>query len=215
MSGEQAAERKQHDTEQGRLEGKLTLMSDVMAKSSCASTAQIGDIVKQQLARQIYQRARVPIAEGRLHSLSGELLTELTPKVTNYLRHVKEGWYSEEHNRELIDYESEYHEKDPVERTRKEKQHDAEHRQIEAEYRSRLAQLLSDADALRVALLDKLPPEAQTPDDKNESTTFAKAKSDAATVGYYEACCPESISEVANYLDALASRVARIKGLRA
>jgi len=223
---EQTAERTQHGIEQGNLEGKLDLVSDVLKKSSCPSTAEIGAAVQQELAKQRYQKVRSPISQGRLGDLSSELLVSMTPSVTRYMKRFRlSGWYTEDHEMELKSYEDYQYDmwnktlpplpggpRYSVGKTQSEWQEIR--RKTDDTYRAQLVQLLSDANALRQALINKLPKEAQTPEDDDEVALFAKALSDGSAVQSGLACCPPSIEKAADYLDALAQRVSLIKTLK-
>jgi hypothetical protein len=111
-AGEQIGERKQRDIEQGKLEGKLDLVSKLLQNSGCPSDAEIGTAVQQGLAKQRYQRARMPIAQGNLATLSSDLLVNMVPSVTKYLRDFRgQGWYSQDRNIELTSYSDYEHER--------------------------------------------------------------------------------------------------------
>jgi len=79
-----------------------------------------------------------------------------------------------------------------------------------------LKQALSDADLLRKALLDRLPKDAQTAADNEEAAAFARALTDVPSMMPLpmQFGSPPAISKAADYLDALAKRVALAKSLR-
>lgn len=218
-AGEQTAERTQHDTEQGKLEGKLDLVSDVLKKSSCASAAEVGAAVQEGLAKQRYQKARASIIQGNLVDLSGDLLVTMASSVTQYLREFGREWYSADNQIDLksySDYEFEESNKNPsriskfsVSKTQQEWNEDR--RRTNENYHAQLLQLLSDADALRVALRNKLPKEARTPEDDAEAASFAQL---AAVTSGGNICCIPPIQNAADYLDSLAKRVSRLKTLQ-
>jgi hypothetical protein len=81
-------------------------------------------------------------------------------------------------------------------------------------YHAQLVHLLSDADALRVALRNKLPKEAQTVEDDVGAASFTKALVEGSAVQSGLNCCPPSIAKAADYLDSLAKRVSRIETLK-
>ena len=213
---EQTAERKQHDNEQGKLEGKLDLMSDVLKKSSCPSTADIGAAVQEGLAKQKYQKARASIIQGKLADLSSDLLVTMASSVTQYLRNFGMEWQSADHQLELASWSDHEHEewnenpnriqKLAVSKPQREWKEDL--RRTNEKYHAQLLQLLSDADALRVALRNKLPKEAQTPEDDAEAVSFAQLAAVASGGNI------PPIENAADYLDSLAKRVSRIKTLK-
>jgi len=227
-ASEKTADQKQHGIDEGKLEGKLDLMSGVLKKSNCASTADIGTVVQQELAKVRYERARTSIGEGNLASLSSDRLVNLVPGVTQYMRNFREGWYGESYKWELykkqdLEYETwnkEFKEKEkehtttrwPVLRTQQEWAE--EEQRTNASYHTQLAQLLSDAETLRGILRSKLPKDAQTPDDDAAVALFAKAMAEGSAVPSGLNCCPASIDKAADYLDSLATRVSRIKTLQ-
>ena len=221
----QIAERKQHDTEQGNLEGKLDLMSGVLRNSSCASAAEIGTLVQQELAKQRYERARTPIAEGKLATLSSDLLVGMVPNITKYMRGFRDGWYAESNNQQLMKWEDHVSETSNIENEREhatarlpvsrtQQQWEEIQQRTNNRYRAEFARLLSDAEALRQDLRNKLPKDALTPDDGAEVAVFAKALAEGSAVQSGLDCCPASIEKAAEYLDSLAKRVSRIKTLQ-
>lgn len=204
---------KQHIREQATLEGKLDLVADVASKSPCPSEAKIGDIIRQQLAQRRYERARVPISEGRLNTLSENALIDLESQASKRLRQFFDDWYIAQHNRELADYEDVFHEQDPQKKDARFKKHQREHEQIADNYRSQLKALLSDANAIRSELIRKLPTDAQTPDDQEQEAAIIRELNGVGGMSY-ESCCRKDLDDIADYLDSLASRVQRPKTVR-
>lgn len=211
----------QHDTEQGSLEGQLKLMSAVMQESSCPSTAEIGAAVQQELAKRGSQRASITIAGGKLARLSSESLVKMAGYVASSLQNfeINSGWYGEIHEIELkswADHErEEWKRPDLGQPSKTQKEWDEDARKVNDAHRAQLMQLLSDAEELRKALLNKMPQEAKTPEDNKEAPAmFAKALTDATAISYVGRCCSGPIAGVGIYLGSLANRVARIKTLK-
>jgi hypothetical protein len=223
---ELAAERKEHDIEQGKLEGKLDDVSKQLENSSCPSKAEIGTVVQQELARRKYERViRTPIAKGKLSTLSSDLLVRMVPSVTNYMRNFKDNWYGESFNIEQEKHEdferqqwneakAREHETDRWLVSKSQPEWEADQKKINDSNRARFLQLLSDADSLRAALKNKLPPDALTSDDDAAVGLFAKASADVSASDSGMTCCPASIDQAAEYLDKLASRVSRVPTLQ-
>jgi hypothetical protein len=216
---EQSTERAQHASEQGRLEGKLSFISDVMSKSSCPGIAEIGAVVKQEVATQIYERLRKPISEGNLDGLSSDILVAMVPKVTGHLRTSFREWSAIDSPllfSKYLETEHRASEKDPAVLEQKKKEWDHKIELEREDYRSNLKQALSDADLLRKALLDRLPKDAQTAADNEEAAAFARALTDVPSMMPLpmQFGSPPAISKAADYLDALAKRVALAKSLR-
>jgi len=173
------------------------------------------------LAQYLPAKSTAPkLTTSTLGNLSSDILVKTVGPVTGYLRDFQlNGWYGADHNIELFsaaDYEKEqWRKENPIwNPSRTQEEWKDEQRKIDDSYRSQLMQLLSDADALRVALKNKLPKEAQTPEDDAQGAAFARAKADAAVVRSGLECCPASIRNASDYLDALAKRVSRIKTLQ-
>ena len=222
---EQTAERKQHNLEQGNLEGKLDVVSKALQNSSCPSKAEIGTVVQQELAKQKYERIRAPIAEGKLSTLSSDFLAGLVPNLTNYLRRSKDNWYGEsdslEHGRHEDSEHEQWNKQKEIEHetgrwgvSRTQPEWEAQEKNTNDANRARLLQLLTDAETLRVALISKLPKESKSADDAAEITLFAKARTEVSVAQSGSVCCPGSIYQVADYLDNLAKRVSGLKTLQ-
>ncbi len=148
----------------------------------------------------------------------------MVPDVTKSLRGFRSRWWVEAHELELgrnNDSQREQWNKTNPDiqnphfgATKAQEEWKDIERATDDTYRSQLVHLLSDADALRMALRNKLPKEAQMPEDNAAAASFAQALADGSAVQSGLNCCPDSIKKAADYLDSLAKRVARIETLK-
>jgi hypothetical protein len=161
--------------------------------------------------------AQRKLANGPLSNVSSDILIQMVPKVTDYLQDFRSGWYAEDYNLEQFSWSDREKEmpKRPFDKPMKtQEEWKEQERKTDDTYRAQLVQLLSDAEALREALENKLPQEAETPEDSAEVAAFAQARSDGSTVSSGLECCPASIKNAADYLNSLAKRVSLIRTLR-
>jgi len=188
-----------------------------MSNSKCPDIADIGAVVRREMATQSYERLRKPISEGNLDGLSSDTLVAIVPKVTGHLRASYSEWFAVDSPLLFSKYlETEHHpsEKNPAVLEQKKREWDHKIELERENYRSQLKQTISDAHRLRKALVDRLPKDAQTAGDNEEATAFAQALTDVRSMMPMQFGCPPAISRAADYLDGLAKRVALLKSLR-
>jgi hypothetical protein len=138
-------------------------------------------------------------AQQQADNLSRELLAvTMAPQIAQQLRDWTQQWRYADRNLSNEEWEEKAQIIENPNRKITRENWPERRKEMEQEFRDKLKGIVATADFVRKEMLQRIPPQSQFPEDKNQEKQFSQAKQD-----------PDSLNrdEAARYLESLARRV--------
>ena len=203
----QAADRKEQREDAKRISGNL----DNLLTAFSLAMPQINSINSEMaiLRRQVEasRERRDPrlmkeleAAQKHADLVSKDILVALAPTIADRMEKISTSWNEEAHNQDMIHNDLPYQQ--IPDKLQREQELDAEMAKTDKQYGPKVKTIVRQADSLRQEILQKLPPEARTAEDRKMETRFGELRKSPSLRLY-------SVSEEAKYLRELGERLSQ------
>jgi len=144
--------------------------------------------------------ARIKTAQQHADVVSKDILVALAPTLADQMEKISTSWNEEAHDQDMRHNDLPYQQ--IPDKLQREQELDTKMAETDKQYGAKLKTIVRQADSLRQEMLQKLPPEARTAEDKKMETRFGDLRKSPSLRLY-------TLSDEAKYLRELGERLSQ------